>query len=336
MHPYLPLIYFDSLILMARPPFSHYNNVLRCATILVTLACATLTWASLIYAAPLPKGVDLSFTNFSNVSSSLNCSIDGLTASNTNISPDNICKVFITGKSVIFSAPVYPTSARYQYLKKVQLWSSKTKSHAVSFSTSYVIEFLRSSDRRESENFFSFGGGWAFAITPDQRVGAAGPESLGLFEIDPKTGNSLRGKKKTKTLAVELDISRNSGDVTFPDPSIPHVGLDIDTVRSVVTSPIGSFPTLVDRPIAVFIDYDALKARLDVRVQKLSGSDTSRSVPDKKKAKLYISYAPLRLSDLVEEYSYVGFSSRVPVEEHGNYFLTSWKFSTKWVDIDHA
>ena len=157
-----------------------------------------------------------------------------------------------------------------------------------------------------------------------------------LVEINPGTGNSLRGNK-TKTFAVELDLSRNVGDViTFPDPQIPHIGIDIDSVRSVVTSPIGSFKTIVDRPIAVFIDYDALKARLDVRVQKLSGSDTSRSVPDKKKAKLYISYAPLRLSDLVEEYSYVGFSSRVPVEEHGNYFLTSWKFSTKWVDIDHA
>ena len=300
--------------------------------ILITLAYATST-SVLIYGATLPKGVKLSFTNFKSSSSVLNCSIDGLKADEAGVSPKDICKVATTGKSVIMSAPEYQTSARYQYLTKVQLWSSKIKSHAVSFSTSYVIEFLRSSDRRESENFFSFGGGWAFAITPDQRVGAAGPESLGLFEIDPKTGKSLRGEKKTKTVAVELDISRFSAQVTFPDPQIPHLGLDIDSVKSIVTRPIGNFTRFVDRPIAVFIDYDAAKSQLQVRVQKLSGSDTSRSVPDKKKAKLYLSYAPLRLSDLVNEYSYVGFSTRLPQDEDGYYLLSSWKFSTKWVSL---
>jgi hypothetical protein len=277
--------------------------------------------------------VNLSFTRFTDwPDSPLNCSID----SSAGVAPTEICKAFSTGESVIFSAASSPVSARYQYLKKVQLWSSAAAARATaSFSTSYVIEFRRSSDRREAGNFFSFGGGWAFAITPDQRVGASGPESLGLFEIDPATGASLRGKKKTKTLAVELDISRGSAAVSFPDPAIPHVGLDVDSVRSAATSPIGGFPTLVDRPIAVFVDYDASgPGRLDVRVQKLSGSATSRSVPDKRKAKLYLSYSPLRLSDLVNEFSYVGFSTRVPVEDNGDYYLTSWKFSTTWVTLN--
>jgi hypothetical protein len=217
----------------------------------------------------------------------------------------------------------------------VQLWSAKhAATRAVSFSTSYVVQFNRNGDWREAGVYFTFGGGLAFAITPDQRVGGSGPESLGLFEIDPATGASLRGKKKTKTLAVELDISRGSDGVSFPDPAIPHVGLDIDSVRSVATSLIGNFTTFVDRRIAVFVDYDAAgPGRLDVRVQKLSGSATSRSVPDKTKAKLYISYSPLRLSDLVDEFSYVGFSTRAPIQYKGTYVLRSWNFSTHWVAI---
>ena len=292
---------------------------------------AMLVAAFQVGAADLPKGVNLSFTRFPRSRSPLNCSTDGEATAGLDIGPDRICYVTETGESVFFSAPSV-ISVRYQYLKKVQLWSAKKiKSQAVSFSTSYVIEFQRS-DWRESRNFLPFGGGWAFAITPDQRVGASGPESLGLFEIDPKTGKSLRGKK-TKTVAIELDISRFSADVTFADPQLPHVGLDINSVKSIVTRPIGNFTKFVDRPIAVFIDYDAKKSQLQVRVQKLSNSDTSRSVPDKKKAKLYLSYAPLRLSDLVDEYSYVGFSSRIPEAEDGTYMLSSWKFSTKWVSL---
>jgi hypothetical protein len=216
----------------------------------------------------------------------------------------------------------------------VQLWSAKhAATRAVSFSTSYVVQFNRNGDWKEAGVYFTFGGGLAFAITPDQRVGSSGPESFGLFEIDPATGASLRGKKKTKTLAVELDISR--GSASFPDPAIPHVGLDVDSVRSVATSPIGNFTTFIDRRIAAFVDYDASgPGRLDVRVQKLSGSATSRSAPDKRKAKLYLSYSPLRLSDLVNQRSYVGFSTRVPVEDNGDYYLTSWNFSTTWVALN--
>ena len=61
---------------MALPLF-RYNNVFRGVVILITLACATST-SALIYAATLPKGVNLSFTNFKSSSSVLNFSIDGL------------------------------------------------------------------------------------------------------------------------------------------------------------------------------------------------------------------------------------------------------------------
>jgi hypothetical protein len=209
----------------------------------------------------------------------------------------------------------------------VQLWSAKHGA-AASFATSYVVEFQTSGSTTTT-----LGGGWAFAITPDQRVGSSGPDSLGLFEIDPRTGDSLRGKKKTKTVAIELDVSPNSLASTFPDPGIPHVGLDIDAVRSVATSPLGNLTTLVNRRIAVFVDYDAAARRLDVRVQKLSGSPTSRSAPDRTRSKLYISYSPIRLSDLVNEFSYVGFSTRVPVEDLARYVLRSWNFSTEWLPV---
>ncbi|MCO5571224.1 hypothetical protein L7F22_024960 [Adiantum nelumboides] len=288
---------------------------------------ATLLMAMAIAEGAGPSnGVSLSFPPFT---SAINCSIDGM--ADTLLTPSQICIVRDGGKEVILSSDNV-VSARYQYKQKVELWRSK-ENYAASFSTAYVASFLRSSDRVETGNFFSFGGGLAFAITPDQRVGSSGPESFGLFEIDDKTGKSLRGSS-TKTVAVEIDLSRGTPTQSFNDPQIPHVGINIDSVKSASATSLGTFPQFVDRKIATFIDYDAQKELMQVRIQNL-GFDANTTVqPDKSKARLYLNYR-LRLSSLVNAQSYVGFSSRVPQDENGAYFLYSWTFSTTWVPVTY-
>ncbi|KAH7429608.1 hypothetical protein KP509_09G058400 [Ceratopteris richardii] len=279
-----------------------------------------------VEALPL-KGIQLSFPPFT---STINCSIDG--SADTLLKPSDICTIGAQAKQVILSADNV-ISARYQYKKRVQLWLPRS-GYAASFSTMFVVAFLRSGDRVEVGNFNSFGGGIAFAITPDQKVGSSGPESFGLFEIDDKTGMSLRGGN-TKTLAVEIDISRRSTVQTFNDPQIPHVGIDINSVKSSAANSLGTFRQVVDRKLAVFIDYDAQKQLLQVRLQILGFAANTTVMPNKKTARLYLNYRNLRLSSIVNPESYVGFSSRLPEQENGAYVLYDWKFSTTWVPVSY-
>ncbi|KAH7445598.1 hypothetical protein KP509_01G017100 [Ceratopteris richardii] len=267
-------------------------------------------------AAPL-KGVSLSFPPFT---SSLKC----VPAAGSQ--PSQICHA-VTGQNgpqiLLYSETQSVISTRYQYNSKVQLWK-KGSPYAASFSSAFTVLASPVDDQT-----FTFGC-IAFAITPDLRVGEAGPESFGLFEVVEKTGNSLRGNA-TKTIAVEIDMSRNfaSDSNAFDDPPIPHLGLDINSVKSVVNKSLGSLESFTDRRIAVFIDYDAAKQLLEVRVQKLPKNDETTK-PEKKKAKRYFSHR-LRLSDYVNEKSYVGFGSRVPIGDDGVYILYDWTFSTTWV-----
>ena len=261
-----------------------------------------------------PTGVSLSFPPFSR--SKLTCKID----KSLDVDPDLICKSFPPGE-IIFSYDDEVISARYQYKKKVQLWK-KGSPYAASFSTAFTLNIKRDAERSVKR---VFGGGIAFAITPTIDVGESGPESFGLFKIEDATGKPASGTPNPKTLAVEIDTSR---DVTYSwDPQIPHVGLDINSVNSVKSRFLWNGTRFINRKVAVFIDYDASLQEISVRFQNV----TTNGKPDKKKSKLFLSYSGLDLAAIVDERSYVGFSSRVPVTTDGVYFLYDWKFSTKWV-----
>ncbi|KAH7445596.1 hypothetical protein KP509_01G016900 [Ceratopteris richardii] len=295
--------------------FSHLFLLILLVLSTAILPCSIHAAASI--SAP-PKGVTLSFPPFT---SSLKCvPTSGYKAS-------EICHA-VSGQTgtqiLLYSETQSVVSTRYQYASKVQLWK-KGSPYAASFSTAFTVLASPVDDRTST-----FGGGIAFAITPDLRVGQSGPESFGLFEVDEKTGNSLRGNA-TKTIAVEIDMSRNFADDpnAFVDPPIPHLGLDINSVNSVEIASLGDLESFTDCRIAVFIDYDAAKQLLEVRLQKLPKNDETTK-PDKKKAKRYFSRR-LRLSDYVNEASYVGFGSRVPIGDDGVYLLYDWTFSTTWV-----
>ncbi|KAI5079652.1 hypothetical protein GOP47_0005131 [Adiantum capillus-veneris] len=263
---------------------------------------------------PPPSPISLSFPPFS--PSNLLCQFD----KSLNLSADLICTPSNPPGQIVFSYDNDVISTRYQYKKPVQLWK-KGSPYAASFSTQFTLQFHRDAERSVKR---VFGGGIAFAVTPTIDAGDSGPESFGLFKIDDASGKAAGGKNP-KTVAVEIDTSR---DVTYSwDPQIPHVGLDISSVNSVASKFLWNGTAFIDRKIAVFIDYDAQKEVLAVRFQNVSASGKA----DKAKSTLFLSYAGLSLGKTVNEMSYVGFSSRVPVTTDGVYILYDWSFSTQWV-----
>ena len=85
--------------------------------------------------------------------------------------------------------------------------------------------------------------------------------------------------------------------------------------------------SMVDVQIGVWIDYNALTGTIQVRTHKVNENQT----PDKKKSSLDISYKGLDLASQVNEYSYVGISTRAPETTKGIYRVYDWKFTTTWV-----
>ena len=79
--------------------------------------------------------------------------------------------------------------------------------------------------------------------------------------------------------------------------------------------------------IGVWIDYNALTATIQVRTHQVKQTEA----PDKKKSQMAISYKGLDLASTVNDFSYVGFSSRVPQTPNGIYRIYEWKFTTTWV-----
>ncbi|KAH7314790.1 hypothetical protein KP509_21G020300 [Ceratopteris richardii] len=241
-----------------------------------------------------PPGVSISFPPFSN--STLLCQYD----KSINLPGSAICTPSVPPGQIVLSNDDEVISVRYQYRKPVALWKNGSP-YAASFSTQFTLQFHCDAERSVKR---VFGGGIAFAITPTIDVGSSGPESFGLFPIDESSGRTVGGKD-TKTVAVEIDTSR---DVTYSwDPPISHVGLDVNSVNSVASRYLWDGSSFIDRKIAVFIDYDASQHRMEVRFQNVSNNGG----PDRSKSQLWLSYHGLELAASVNELSYVGFSLSV-------------------------
>ncbi|KAG0605461.1 hypothetical protein M758_9G061300 [Ceratodon purpureus] len=261
-----------------------------------------------------PKAVSIAFPPFNN---GFTCSVDPA----DEVESKYVCTPGTNPPALYLGTDNGVVPARYQHAKPVQLWKRGSK-YVASFSAYFTVNFDRYSEFTVRELFG--GGGLAFAITPSISVVGTGPESFGLFPIDEATGASKNGAN-TKTVAVELDISRNSP--TGFDPQIPHVGLDINSVKSVKTKYLGDPAAFIDKKIGVWIDYNALKKTIQVYIHKVKPSET----PKRQNANLAIAYTGLDLAKEVKEFSYVGFSARVPPSDNGVYVIYDFKFSTAWV-----
>ncbi|KAG0564732.1 hypothetical protein M758_8G130200 [Ceratodon purpureus] len=289
---------------------SRNGSVLLCLVAILAL----LQIASTSAAETPPKGVSIAFPP---LDKRFTCSVDPAIGVDTKF----ICTPGTSPTALVLSNDNDVVSARYQYATPVQLWKRGSK-YVASFSAYFTVNFDRSSEFTVRELFS--GGGLAFAITPSLSVIGTGQESFGLFPIDEKTGASKNGAN-TKTVAVELDISRIEPNGF--DPQIPHIGLDINSVKSVKTKYLGDPATIIDSKIGVWIEYNALKKTIQVYIHKVKVDQT----PKRQNANIAISYTGLDLAKEVKDFSYVGFSSRVPETPNGVYKIYDFKFSTTWV-----
>lgn len=213
----------------------------RNVSVLLCLAILAVSQIASIAAETPPKGVSIAFPPFDK---KFTCSVDPAIGVETKYicTPGTPTALYLSNDNDV-------VSARYQYKSPVQLWKRGSK-YVASFSAYFTVNFDRSSEFTVRELFS--GGGLAFAITPSLSVIGTGQESFGLFPIDETTGESKNGAN-TKTVAVELDISRI--EATGFDPQIPHVGLDINSVKSVKTKYLGDPATIIDSKVHTSLHF---------------------------------------------------------------------------------
>lgn len=208
----------------------------RVVSLLLLVLCAALVGAQAADTAPAAVTVA-----FPPLDSRFTCSLDPALGG---VDPKLICTPGTDPVSLVLSYDDNVTPVRYQYKTPVQLWKKGSK-FVASFSAYFTINFDRSSEFTVRELFG--GGGVAFALTPTLSVAGTGPESFGLFPIDEATGASKNGAN-TKTVAVELDISRIEANGF--DPQIPHIGLDINSVKSVKSKYLGDPAAFIDNKVS--------------------------------------------------------------------------------------
>ncbi|CAD5325910.1 unnamed protein product [Arabidopsis thaliana] len=179
---------------------------------------------------------------------------------------------------------------------------------ALSFSTSFAIAMV--------PEFVTLGGhGLAFAITPTPDLrGSLPSQYLGLL-------NSSRVNFSSHFFAVEFDTVR---DLEFEDINDNHVGIDINSMESSISTPAGYFlanstkkELFLDggRVIQAWIDYDSNKKRLDVKLSPFS-----------EKPKLSLLSYDVDLSSVFGDEMYVGFSASTGLLASSHYIL-GWNFN---------
>ncbi|KAL2348981.1 hypothetical protein Fmac_002981 [Flemingia macrophylla] len=136
---------------------------------------------------------------------------------------------------------------------------------------------------------------------------------LGLFNEKTAFNTSVN-----QVVAVEFDSFANEWDPNFPESDSPHIGIDIGSIKSVVTAPW----TLDVQPIGIVgkarINYQSSSKILTVTVAYPNSAVNSNVT--------VLSY-PVNLGAVLSEWVVVGFSGATGdlVETHG---ILSWSFSS--------
>ncbi|KAF3443483.1 hypothetical protein FNV43_RR13165 [Rhamnella rubrinervis] len=163
------------------------------------------------------------------------------------------------------------------------------------------------------------GHGLAFIISPTMDFSqAVGGQYLGLFNI------SNNGLPTNHVLAIELDTILNP---EFADINNNHVGIDVNSLKSVDSAPVSYFSSeegknislrlLNGDPMQLWVDYDAPREVLNVTVAPLRRLKPNRPLLS----------TPVDLSQFLLENMYVGFSSATgPVAS--DHYVLGWSFNS--------
>lgn len=191
--------------------------------------------------------------------------------------------------------------------------SSPSYPNASSFSTTFVFAIEPSSPGQG-------GHGLAFTLAPSTKFdGAESGHYLGLF--NPVND----GNPSNHIIAVEFDTVNGHGEGRNSRGN--HIGININGISSVTSSPTSSSYYLTDDTIwreiqidsgdkfAVWIEYDALSRILNVTIGFM----------EQKPEKPLISY-PIDLTSVVKEQMFVGFAASTGIETSSHYIL-GWSFA---------
>ncbi|KAL0424411.1 UNVERIFIED_CONTAM: putative L-type lectin-domain containing receptor kinase S.5 [Sesamum radiatum] len=218
-------------------------------------------------------------------------------------------------------------SARILLKQPFRLWDDHASEPKVaSFNTSFLFNVYK------IRNDNTTGEGFTFLIAPDLLLP---PNSFGQFL--GLTNSMSDNGRSNELIAVEFDTFKQ-----YFDPDNNHVGIDVNSIRSIKTesltphnitiAPIGA------RFYNVWVDYDGLSKVLDVYIAE-QATHNGATPP---KPSSHILSADLNLRDYVNQYSYFGFSASTGNDSQLNcvlrwnltvhYFPDPEKRPDKWPD----
>ncbi|XP_019162078.1 PREDICTED: probable L-type lectin-domain containing receptor kinase S.7 [Ipomoea nil] len=174
---------------------------------------------------------------------------------------------------------------------------------AASFSTRFTFMI-------ESVNPPSSGAGFCFFLSPYSHSLESPGGFLGLMDSSSQTST------KNRFVAVEFDTVQ---DLQFDDPDDNHVGLDIDTIVSVKTTPtamLGDINLKSGFTITAWIDYQSCKKKLEVFLNY-----------DTPKPRTPVMVVDIDLSGYLHEFMFVGFSASTE-ESTELHVIENWSFHT--------
>ncbi|PWA81370.1 lectin-receptor kinase [Artemisia annua] len=185
-------------------------------------------------------------------------------------------------------------SGRIMLRKKFKLWNGGDDSPVASFNTYFLVNMYPAPTSDSSP-----GEGLAFLIAPTIDIPG---ESYGLFL--GLTSSSTDGKTNNGIVAVELDTVKQSFD-----PDNNHIGLNVHSVRSVVSKSLTPLNITLAPPTPAFhnvwIQYNGTEKI--IRVYIADQPERTSSTPPIPKTPI-IEYN-LDLTKIVNKESYFGFAA---------------------------
>ncbi|KAL2632066.1 hypothetical protein R1flu_016752 [Riccia fluitans] len=195
------------------------------------------------------------------------------------------------------------------YAERIRMLDPVTK-QAASFSTYFTFSINNLSCARKL-----CGDGFTFLISPDDHSLGEYGGNLGIYNSSTSDGDR---PSLPNTLAVEFDTYRNLAPISDIDDN--HVGINLENATSRVSVSASSVGiNLKDgAELTAWIDYDGGDHSLQVRIGRNSSAKPSDPL---------VEYT-LNLTDVVNEFMYVGFSAAT-----GNYYelhtIYSWSFNSQ-------
>ncbi|KAL0424407.1 UNVERIFIED_CONTAM: putative L-type lectin-domain containing receptor kinase S.5 [Sesamum radiatum] len=216
-----------------------------------------------------------------------------------------------------FDMPMTYNSARILLKRPFKLWedhgtnaSDASQPQVASFNSSFLINVYR------IRNDNTTGEGLAFLLAPDLLLPS---NSFGQFL--GLTNSMTDGRESKKLVAVEFDTYKQ-----YFDPDNNHVGIDVNSVKSIKTESLTphniTIASIGARFYNVWVDYDGLNMVLDVYIAEQA--KVEGATPPKPSSPILS--ADLNLRDHLNQYSYFGFSASTGNDSQLNCVL-SWNLT---------